>query len=171
MIDEKKLIAKLESWESESKEESGLKEPALLQKIIEEVKDMAVNECIRRRIEQENMKGAKLIDAEHLKINLKVYFGLKINHGHRQIDTVDTNAELAELVDRQPAVSDSGWIPVSERVPDHERTVIVTAQGKRERFTALDNYVLDLKDWETFSNDDDGEVIAWMPLPEPYKGE
>ena len=54
MIDEKRLIAKLESWESESKEESGLKEPDLLKKIIEEVKDMAVNEEIKARIENED---------------------------------------------------------------------------------------------------------------------
>ena len=37
MIDEKELIAKLEHMAKESKEESGLKEPALLQNIIEEV--------------------------------------------------------------------------------------------------------------------------------------
>ena len=56
MIDEKELIAKLEHMVKESKEESGLKEPALLQKIIEEVKDMAVNEEIKARIEREDGK-------------------------------------------------------------------------------------------------------------------
>jgi hypothetical protein len=56
MIDEKELIAKLEHMAKESKEESGLKEPALLQNIIEEVKDMAVNEEIKARIEREDVK-------------------------------------------------------------------------------------------------------------------
>lgn len=56
MIDEKKLLEKLEDMAKESKEESGLKEPALLQKIIEEVKDMAVNEEIKARIEREDGK-------------------------------------------------------------------------------------------------------------------
>ena len=56
MIDEKRLIEKLEKMAKESREEAGLKEPALLQKIIEEVKDMAVNEEIKARIEREDGK-------------------------------------------------------------------------------------------------------------------
>lgn len=59
MIDEKKLIAKLEDMAKESKEESGLKEPALLQKVIDEVRAMAVNEEIKQRIEQEDASGGR----------------------------------------------------------------------------------------------------------------
>lgn len=55
MIDERKLIAKLEKWAKESKEASGLKEPALLQKVMDEVKSMAVNEEIKARIEREDV--------------------------------------------------------------------------------------------------------------------
>lgn len=117
MIDEKKLIAKLEEWAKESKEESGLKEPALLRKVIEEVKSMAVNEEIKARIEREE-------------------------------------------------ASDSGWIPVSKHLPENDDDVIVTAQGHSGRFTDVDYYDLDAESWELFSNQE--EVIAWMPLPEPY---
>ena len=66
MIDEKKLLAKLEHMVKESKEESGLKEPALLQKIIEEVKDMAVNEEIRQRIEREDTSSQWIPVTERL---------------------------------------------------------------------------------------------------------
>ncbi len=54
MIDEKKLIAKLEDMAKEAREESGLKEPALLQKVMDEVRAMAVNEEIKERIERED---------------------------------------------------------------------------------------------------------------------
>ncbi|NBI65036.1 hypothetical protein D3Z38_18850, partial [Clostridiales bacterium] len=69
MIDEKELIAKLEHMVKESKEESGLKEPALLQKIIEEVKDMAVNEEIKARIEREDASSAWIPVSERLPKN------------------------------------------------------------------------------------------------------
>lgn len=62
MVDERKLIAKLEDMAKESKEESGLKEPALLQKVMDEVKSMAVNEEIKARIERESTEESKLID-------------------------------------------------------------------------------------------------------------
>ncbi|MCI9596659.1 MAG: hypothetical protein HFE75_05045 [Firmicutes bacterium] len=52
MVDEKRLIEKLEKMAKESREEAGLKEPALLRRVAEEVKAMAVNEEIRQRIEK-----------------------------------------------------------------------------------------------------------------------
>lgn len=127
MIDEKELIAKLEHMVKESKEESGLKEPALLQKIIEEVKDMAVNEEIKARIEREDVR-------------------------------------------------DSGWIPVSERLP--KQYVDVVAQWERiDRatdiaYTYYDIMCLDKHgEWCCDRGAPNGVVIAWMPLPEPYRGE
>ncbi len=59
MIDERKLLAKLAEWEKESKEEAGLKAPALLRKVMEEVRRMAVNEEIRARIEAETESHAR----------------------------------------------------------------------------------------------------------------
>lgn len=174
MIDERKLIAKLEDMAKESKEESGLKEPALLRKVMDEVKSMAVNEEIKARIEREDTEEPKLIDAARLKANLKVYFGLKINQGHRQLDTVDTNAELAELVDRQPAVSDR-WIPVSERLPE-ETYVLVSFENSS--LPDIGRYKTDEEGGAFHPSNIEGSYIgcglivnAWMPLPEPYKGE
>lgn len=65
------------------------------------------------------------------------------------------------------------WIPCSERYPDMDETVLV--------YTGANDYHV----WDCMSNradnyfweDEDGlyhdkyEVDAWMPLPEPYKGE
>ena len=55
------------------------------------------------------------------------------------------------------------WIPVSERLPEYGTQVLaIHKDGDYEI-----NHVIDEEDGEWFLNG----VIAWMPLPEPYKGE
>lgn len=50
MINEKILIKTLKKWQGDSSTYAGLKEPALLQKVIDEVQHMATNEEIKQRI-------------------------------------------------------------------------------------------------------------------------
>lgn len=50
MINEKILIETLKKWQGDSIAYAGLKEPALLQKVIDEAERMAVNEEIKQRI-------------------------------------------------------------------------------------------------------------------------
>lgn len=59
------------------------------------------------------------------------------------------------------------WIPCSERLPEDGDYVIVTVwEGCVMIAWRYHN------EWETESFSlDDGEVNAWMPLPEPWKGE
>lgn len=52
MINEKILIKTLKKWQGDSSTYAGLKEPALLQKVIDEVEHMAVNEEIKQRIKR-----------------------------------------------------------------------------------------------------------------------
>ena len=54
MINEKILIKTLKKWQGDSSTYTGLKEPALLQKVIDEVERMAVNEEIKQRIRRAN---------------------------------------------------------------------------------------------------------------------
>ena len=65
------------------------------------------------------------------------------------------------------------WIPVTERLPDKMGTYLVTLDYK-EYGTGVMTGVMSL--W--FHNEEIGwdsrvadEVTAWMPLPEPWKGE
>lgn len=67
------------------------------------------------------------------------------------------------------ALEQDQWIPVSERLPEEEQRVIVTLDNG-DVLEALYGY----GEWALTSEDgyvdlDGLEVIAWMPLPDPYK--
>ena len=66
---------------------------------------------------------------------------------------------------------ENGWIPVSERLPEKHKDVITTVKYKgflgmygRWLKTA---FIGDYGEWN--GECIGGEVIAWMPLPEPFK--
>lgn len=62
------------------------------------------------------------------------------------------------------------WIPVSERLP--EKNVEVLATTSWDAVTIAEMY--SANDWfihEGTTNAETDEIVAWMPLPQPYKGE
>lgn len=75
---------------------------------------------------------------------------------------------LADLEQDEKA---NGWIPVSERLPEKNKDVITTVKysgfmgmyGRWLKTAFIDGY----GEWN--GECIGGEVIAWMPLPEPYK--
>jgi hypothetical protein len=74
-------------------------------------------------------------------------------------------AELAKLPPVQP---EQRWIPVSERLPDYDEEVLTCIESgsvEIHRLEKGDYWEYQYGDWTT----DLYEVIAWMPLPEPYK--
>ena len=56
------------------------------------------------------------------------------------------------------------WIPCSERKPKQQQPVIITDEGD-----VLTGYINSLNEWMDFYGNRLKGVIAWMPLPEPYK--
>ena len=55
------------------------------------------------------------------------------------------------------------WIPVSERLPEKQMDVIVTVSFDDSIFTDSDEWRNEFCAYGKY-------VVAWMPLPEPWKG-
>ena len=90
-------------------------------------------------------------------------------------------ADVIKVLEQEPK-----WIPVSERLPDERKNCLVTF---KDGYVGIMCYALDLyrvdeydfctkkgkagwyeydSEWGYYSRDD---IVAWMPLPEPYKAE
>ena len=91
---------------------------------------------------------------------------------------------IREYEDIPSAEPGRKWIPVTEALPKEDEEVLVTVHfdGYKDKFTNLkpNNYVgiASHIDGEWSSYDDEYKVasnkhhvIAWMPLPEPWRGE
>lgn len=73
-------------------------------------------------------------------------------------------------------LAQSHWIPCSERLPEDDTLMLVNYIDNRPNagdiwigWHEMENvwYI----DGEEHSKERGNEVVAWMPLPEPYKGE
>lgn len=73
--------------------------------------------------------------------------------------------------------SAQAWIPVSERLPEEYGKYLVTMKSglvKEATYKPKRIYVNFREGWSACYADglfyhDDSEIVAWMPLPEPYK--
>lgn len=76
-------------------------------------------------------------------------------------------SDVIEEINKMPKVGE--WIPCSERLPDPEDDVIVTCKSCRtgKKYVSTDYRSCKTGEWSYFSDD----VIAWQPLPEPYREE
>ena len=74
----------------------------------------------------------------------------------------------------------TGWIPVSERLPNRGKDVLVTRKyygkddcNKDSIYVEISACYADGEEWHGYSDEykmspKNHKVIAWMPLPEPY---
>ena len=60
------------------------------------------------------------------------------------------------------------WIPCSERLPDKEDHYLMTVIFRGGIKTFVGFFIKEINDFEMFQYRY-GEVLAWMPLPKPYK--
>lgn len=81
---------------------------------------------------------------------------------------------IRQTVDEMKAESGRKWIPVTEALPeDGERvltTIEVGSRGKRVRSGTYFKSLFQCDNGDVWTVTDK-EVIAWMPLPEPWGGE
>ena len=72
--------------------------------------------------------------------------------GHQEIEWKDTGR----------------WIPVSERLPENDEMMLVTCRAKNGNVSVNRAYYMD-GFWH--GSGSMAGVMAWMPLPEPYREE
>ena len=85
---------------------------------------------------------------------------LKMVEAHGSLVKEAKEKAIEALEEQEPR-----WIPVGERLPENKQRVLVT------RKSGAIGYIT----WNTWWNEQRSypidKVIAWMPLPEPYKEE
>lgn len=84
---------------------------------------------------------------------------------HFEGTAYELGLKIMDYIENMDDEKENGWIPVSERLPE-DGTYITTLDGElvgqEEPFTGMCGI-------ENGKWDDEDCVIAWMPLPEPYK--
>ena len=75
--------------------------------------------------------------------------------------------EMALSVQNVPSVENKGeWIPVSERLPEKNDVYLVAVEALGYPRRDVDGFIGQTpRKWEHYGD----KVVAWMPLPEPYK--
>ena len=114
----------------------------------------------------------RLIDADAIKL----YYGGLAHIPYDDFMGI-ANYFMNQIKEMPTVDPEPHWIPVTERLPEEPFGCFVTVMDTNpltmEEFENILPYFVgwDGEQW----NDDDGEqcpfeVLAWMPLPEPFKG-
>jgi len=87
---------------------------------------------------------------------------------------------IVKIANLPPAQLESHWISVEERLPKQDEMVLITIIRKDERYNKIPFISIGYISWNNTvwwcAHDGDCksanvEVLAWMPLPEPYRAE
>lgn len=102
---------------------------------------------------------------KHVKELLKKYIEADI----QILEERDAFITYVELIDElQEAIEqdekENGWIPVSERLPEDDTTVLVSCKTRSGTTFVRAGYCI----YGSWHLNCEG-VTAWRPLPEPYK--
>lgn len=88
----------------------------------------------------------------------------------RQITEKDVSESMDEIKALPPVIPTQSLIPVSERLPEEETDVLI-CNANKEIAISRGSYSTEIENafiWYT-SGWRFGEVLAWQPLPKPYK--
>ena len=88
----------------------------------------------------------------------------------RLLMRADYRKMIEELPSVTPTPKKGRWIPVSERLPEDKQAVLVWCPQYKNIYCAY----FEKEQWWIFGafvQMVPNEVKAWMPLPQPYKGE
>lgn len=83
-------------------------------------------------------------------------------------DCKEQSRDVFEIVERVEKEHNNGWIPCSERLPEESLDSVIGWDEYRERCCFV-QYIGGR--WILGNDIDSVKIIAWQPLPEPYKAE
>lgn len=92
-------------------------------------------------------------------------------------DTIEMlSAKLhASQMERSSQYYHNGWIPCSERLPEPCKAVLGYAPRYQNIYALYYDSAYGWMIWNPLRDDcfpnSQGEIVAWMPLPEPYREE
>ena len=80
------------------------------------------------------------------------------------IHSMDYCDDILEMIESQPTIAqESQWIPCSERLPENDESVLISHSHGVAKAWWNGRF------WSSVSIKKYKTVVAWMPLPEPYK--
>lgn len=94
-----------------------------------------------------------------------------IHDGDEQFDT-KRKEELGMAIEALKSDRPKGeWIPCSERLPEESGKYLITANDGIHKRTTVAKYQNRHKTWEMTGRMAFWKVLAWMPMPSPWKGD
>lgn len=110
----------------------------------------------------------RLIDADVLPRMMQIF---EANGKCREQEVV-----LSKIIDTAPTVDAvPRWIPCEDRLPEPNLAVLGYAPKFNNIYTVYYDSVCGWMIWSPVYDEPfpsfQGEIVAWMPLPEPYRGE
>lgn len=92
-----------------------------------------------------------------------------------EISIEQYNKMAERLTELEYKEAERQWIPCSERLPEPRTAVLGYAPKYNNIYALYYDSVMGWMIWNPIRNDifpnSQGEIIAWMPLPDPYQEE
>ena len=145
-----------------------------IEEIIRSHMDETISEM--EKVEKEKVTSAEIITRQ---IDGKPYYHIKFKKVGEDEYTIGYSSFKLDYVvkwlndyfefagEAKVSCENSGWIPVEERLPE-DGTYLCTLDGE---LCGIDEPFVGMCGIENGKWDEEGCVIAWQPLPAPYKGE
>ena len=90
----------------------------------------------------------------------------KESYDHEYFLRKELEIKIAKIEQNEPK-----WIPVSERLPEEDGRFLTYIVNPYNKFTYIMVCEYEFKQWWPDDDETSANVVAWMPLPEPYKEE